>query len=109
MASRSEVESRIGLVRQADQVDRVGIDRNIPQMSHIDLDLVEIEVVVRSSAEGEHRIGLEVVDRSRRRADRIHLLLLAEDHRLSLVTKRLGLLVLCGVSFEPLLPDSMLT
>lgn len=112
MASRSEVESRIGLVRradQADQVDRVGVDRNIPQMSHIDLDLVEIEIVVRSSAEEEHRIGLEEADRSRRRADRIHLLHLVEDLRLGRVTKRLGLLVLSNVSFEPSPPDSMLT
>ena len=109
MASRSEVESRIGLVRRADQVDRVGIDRNIPQLSHIDLDLVEIEVVVRSSAEEEHRIDSEVVDRSRRRAGRIHLLHLVEDLRLGRVTKRLGLLVLSNVSFVHSPPDSMLT
>lgn len=112
MASRSEAESRIDLVRradQADQVDRVGIDRNIPQMSHIDLDLVGIVVVVRNSAEAERHIGLEVADRSRRRADRIHLLHLVEDLRLGRVTKRLGLLVLSSVSIEPSPPDSMLT
>jgi hypothetical protein len=98
MVIQSEAEIRIVLDHQTDQVDRVGIDRNIPQLSHVGLDLVETEVAVRSSAEVERRIDLEVAGHNHlERVDRIHLLLLVEDLLLRRVPKRLGLLVLSRV------------
>jgi hypothetical protein len=98
MVIQSGAEIRIVLDHQVDRADRVGIDRNIPQLSHADLELVEIEVVGRSSAEVERRIDFEEVGHSHlERVDRIHLLLLDGDLRLRRVPKRLGLLVLSRV------------